>query len=75
MTESAKTEALEIALKAIQMYASMHPWPAHFTRSQAAEMLGVSKGTIQNYIHSGILDTNRPGQITAVSVKMALEAR
>lgn len=31
----------EIALKAVQLYAEMHPRPPHVTQAQAAEMLMV----------------------------------
>lgn len=34
---------IEIAIKAVQLYAEMHPRPPHVTQTQAAQMIGVCK--------------------------------
>ena len=37
--------ALETAVKAVEIYAGRHPRPSHVTQRQAAEMLGRSEPT------------------------------
>lgn len=51
----------EIALKAVQLYAEMHPRPPHVTQAQAAEMLHRSEPTVRKLIRSGIIRLNAAG--------------
>ena len=54
---------VDIALKAVQLYAETHPRPSQVTQDQAAEMAGVSRGTISKMIKSGRLKLNEFGRI------------
>jgi excisionase family DNA binding protein len=62
-TMSDKDERLQIAIQAVQFYADKHPRPTQVTQQQAAEMLGVSRKTIYNYIRAGHLKLNRCGYL------------
>ena len=65
---------LEAALKAIEIYASRHPRPAHVTQRQAAEMLGRSEPTIRKMIRNGDFRLNACGLIPIEQVDAALMA-
>lgn len=56
-------EALEIAVKAVQLYAETHPRPPHVNQRQAAEMLHVSPPTVAAYLKAGKLKLNGAGLI------------
>lgn len=47
------TETVEIAVKAVQIYAETHPRPSQVTQDQAAEMVGVSPATISRMVKAG----------------------
>jgi Mn-dependent DtxR family transcriptional regulator len=66
---------LEIALKAVQIYAEQHPRPHHVTKTQAAEMLGVSMPTMAKLIESGVVTMNRLGKIPIAEIDRALLPR
>jgi AraC-like DNA-binding protein len=40
-------EALQIAILAVQQYASMHPRPAHWTQAQVCKEYGISPNTLR----------------------------
>ena len=65
----------EIAMKAVQLYAEQHPRPPHVTKTQAAEMLGVSMPTMANLIRSGTIKMNRLGKIPIAEIDRALLPR
>ena len=46
-------EALNIAVKAVQIYAEKHPRPHQVTQIQAASMLNVSESTISRMVKTG----------------------
>lgn len=54
---------VEIALKAIQLYAEMHPRPTQVNQSQAADMLRLSRGTVSALVRRGSLALNDCGMI------------
>lgn len=56
-------EVLQIALKAVSLYAETHPRPPHVTQTQAAEMLGLSKQTICLRVKVGAIRLNKMGMI------------
>lgn len=68
MTDRALTDLERVALRAVQLYAEKHPRPTMVTQAQAAEMLGVSRKTIYNYIRAGHLRLNKCGQLPIESV-------
>jgi DNA-binding transcriptional regulator LsrR (DeoR family) len=65
---------LNIALKAIQTYAELHPRPAHVTQKQAAEMMGLSVPTVRKMVACGTLTLNDCGMIPIHQVDMAIAA-
>lgn len=69
------TEALQIALKAVELYAAQHPRPLHVNQTQAAEMLGVSHVTVRKMIRAGTLRLNSCGLIPIAEIDKAIEAR
>lgn len=66
---------IEIALKAIQLYAEQHPRPSHVNQLQAAQMLGVSHVTVRKLIRAGEIKMNAIGQIPIVEIDRALAPR
>ena len=69
------SDALEIALKAVQLYAETHPRPIHVTQRQAAQMLEVSAPTVGRMIKSGQLRLNGAGLIPVGQIDALLMAR
>lgn len=63
---------LEIALKAVRLYAETHPRPVQVTQTQAAEMLGLSRPTVSRLIRTGQLRLNRCGLIPVVEIDRIL---
>ena len=57
------TDLIELAIKAVQIYAERHPRPTHVNQQQAADMIGKSTPTIRKMIRSGDIATNRLGLI------------
>lgn len=66
------TEALSIAIQAVEIFAARHPRPAHVTQKQAAEMLGRSEPTIRKMIQAGALKLNKCGMIPIEQVDAAI---
>lgn len=62
------TDLERVAFRAVQLYAETHPRPTQVTQAQAAEMLGVSRKTIYNYIRAGTLKLNKCGQVPIEAV-------
>ena len=65
---------VDIALKAVQLYAETHPRPSQVTQDQAAEMAGVSRGTISKMIKSGRVKLNEFGRIPVSEIDRAIAA-
>ena len=65
-------EALDIALKAVRLYAETHPRPSQVTQLQAAEMLGLSRHTVAKLIRAGELKLNRCGLISISEIDRVL---
>lgn len=65
-------EALDIAVKAVQIYAETHPRPSQVTQKQAAEMLGRSAPTIRAMVRSGDLRLNRVGLVPISEIDRVL---
>ncbi len=65
---------IELAIKAVQVYAEQHPRPPHVTQKQAAEMLHLSVPTVRKMVASGTLKLNECGMIPINQVDMALAA-
>lgn len=66
---------LEIAAKAVQMYAETHPRPPHVNQQQAAEMLGLSHVTVRKMIRAGVIRMNAAGQIPITEIDRVLQPR
>lgn len=61
-----------VARRAVQLYAESHPRPSQVTQEQAAEMAGVSRGTICKMLKSGQLKLNSFGRIPTAEIDRAL---
>jgi excisionase family DNA binding protein len=66
------TEQLQTALKAVQLYAELHPRPSQVTQTQAAELLGLSVSTVRKLVRSGTLKLNACGLISISEIDKAL---
>lgn len=66
---------LETAIKAVQLYAEMHPRPPHVNQQQAAEMLRLSHVTVRKMIRAGTIKTNEIGQIPISEIDRVLQPR
>lgn len=65
-------EPLEIALKAVELYAASHPRPCHVTQRQAAQMVGKSEPTIRKMIQRGAFKLNECGMIPIEQIDRAI---
>ena len=65
-------DPLDIAVKAVQIHAAMHPRPSQVTQQQAAEMLGISRHTVARMIKSGDIKLNKCGLISITEVDRVL---
>jgi predicted DNA-binding protein (UPF0251 family) len=65
---------IDVAVKAVQLYAERHPRPPQVNQKQAAEMLGVSSRTVYNMIKAGTLKLNKCGMIPIEMIDAALQA-
>lgn len=66
---------LDTAIKAVQIYAEMHPRPPHVNQQQAAEMLHLSHVTVRKMIRAGTIKTNEIGQIPISEIDRVLQPR
>ncbi|TGN96100.1 DNA-binding protein [Burkholderia sp. USMB20] len=66
-------EVLNLARRAVQLYAETHPRPAHVTIQQAAEMMGLSRHTVSKMVVVGTLRLNKCGRIPISQVDAALQ--
>ena len=72
MMRATMTETLEIAIKAVQLYAESHPRPSQVTQTQAAEMLGMSRNTVAKLVRAGNLRLNGCGLIPVSEIDKIL---
>jgi excisionase family DNA binding protein len=63
---------LEIAVRAVRLYAESHPRPSQVTQTQAAEMLGLSRPTVSRLVKSGQIKLNRCGMIPTSEIDKVL---
>lgn len=68
-------ETLEVAAAAVRLYAESHPRPPHVTKTQAAEMLGVSRPTVAALVKAGTLTLNACGLIPTHQVDHVIAGR
>jgi len=69
------SDLLEIAAKAVQLYAETHPRPLHITQKQAAGMLGLSEKTVSAMVKGGRLKLNDCGMIPISEIDRVLSLR
>jgi len=65
---------LEIAIKAVEIYASRRPVPVQVNQSQAAQMLEIDPKTLRKMISAGTLKLNGCGLITTADIYKLLSA-
>jgi DNA-binding transcriptional regulator LsrR (DeoR family) len=63
---------IEIAERAVQLYAGRHPRPVQVTIGQAAEMLGLSRWTVSKMLRTGQFKLNKCGLIPIEQVDAVL---
>ena len=63
---------IEIAVKAVEIYASQHPRPPHVNQVQAAAMLGLSIPTVRKLIKAGTIKLNKCGLIPISEIDKAI---
>jgi excisionase family DNA binding protein len=68
----AESDAIKIAMRAIQLYAERHPRPVQVTITQAAQMLGLSPPTVRKLMKAGKLSFNGCGLIPIEQVDAVL---
>lgn len=66
-------QPIDLAIKAVQIYAETHPRPAQVTQTQAAEMLGISRPTLTRMIKAGTVRLNSCGLVPITEIDRALE--
>lgn len=64
---------LQIAMRAVQIYAERRPRPHHVTITQAAEMLGLSRRTVGKMVKCGQIKLNKCGMVPIEQVDAALQ--
>ena len=64
---------IQIAKRAVQLYAEQHPRPPHVTIIQAAEMLKLSRHTVSKMVKTGQIKLNKCGLIPIEQVDAALQ--
>jgi excisionase family DNA binding protein len=69
MTEA---DALDIAVRAVSIYAQRHPRPVQVTATQASQMLNLSRPTIRKLMGAGKLRYNKCGLISVEQVDALL---
>jgi len=65
-------QTLKVATAAVRLYVETHPRPACVTQKQAAEMLGISEGTMTKLVRAGTFKLNGIGQIPIGQIDEAL---
>lgn len=65
---------LELAIKAVEVFAAKHPRPSNVNQKQAAEMLGVSTATVCKWVRDGRIRLNNAGMISITEIDRLLEA-
>lgn len=67
-------DIIEVAAKAVQLYAERHPRPPHVNQKQAAAMLNISESTMSRMVKSGQIKLNKFGMIPISEIDSALAA-
>jgi excisionase family DNA binding protein len=63
---------IDVAIKAVELYANSHPRPPHVNQVQAAQMLGLSVPTVRKLIKAGTLRLNKCGLIPIAEIDKAI---
>lgn len=63
---------LDIAVKAVEIYAGRHPRPSQVSVAQAAEMLGKSRSTVHRMVKARDIRLNQMGMIPISEVDRLL---
>lgn len=69
------TDPIQIAVKAIQLYAETHPRPTQVNIGQDAQMLDLSRDTVRKLIRNGVMSMNQCGLIPIEQVDLARSSR
>ena len=66
---------LDIAFRAVRMYAESHPRPSQVTQKQAAEMLDRSEPTVGRLVKAGVIRLNAAGMIPISEIDRILQPK
>lgn len=66
------SKLIQIAARAVQLYAETHPRPAQVTQSQASKMLGISRPTLSRMVKAGTIKLNACGLIPITEIDRVL---
>lgn len=66
---------IQLAVKAVQIYAESHPRPVHVNKVQAAQMLNIHPHTVTAMVKSGAIKLNKFGLIPISEIDNALLSR
>lgn len=69
------SDLLEIAARAVQLYAETHPRPVQITQKQAAAMIGFSEKTVSAMVRDGRLKLNECGMVPITEIDRVLQVR
>lgn len=68
-------EAMQIAVRAVQLYAETHPRPPHVNMAQAADMLGCGQFKVRSLLKHGTLTLNGCGLIPISQIDAAIASK
>lgn len=68
-------EVIDIATKAVQIYAETHPRPPHVNMTQAADMLGCGLYKVRSMLKYGTLSLNACGLIPITQIDRVIAER
>lgn len=63
---------MEFAIAAVRYYAETHPRPSTVNQGEAAEMLGISGGTMSKLVKFGTFKLNESGRIPIHQIDLQL---
>jgi len=70
-----ESDLVQVALRAVRLYAESHLRPSQVSLKQAGEMLGISLPTVRKLVRAGVIRLNKCGLVPIQQIDLALAAR